>query len=94
MGADATGAPRQDFRKLTDLALYRQLRDTGAFATPRIPRSDLTLDTAELTQVSCGIVQVIVAAQVTARVLDRNLQVEVAADTPFAAALDRLGLQL
>src|SRR6187551_1037812 len=29
---------RKGFRKLTDLALYRQLRDTGVFATPVIPR--------------------------------------------------------
>ena len=59
-----------------------------------LTEDDLTLDTAELTQVSCGIVQVIVAAQVTARVLDRNLQVQVAADTPFATELDRPGLHL
>ncbi|HWA27297.1 MAG TPA: hypothetical protein VG734_16710 [Lacunisphaera sp.] len=35
---------RRGFRKLTDHALYRQLRDSGAFATPRIPRTDLVLD--------------------------------------------------
>ena len=28
-----------------DLALYRQLRDTGAFATPLIPCTDLEIDT-------------------------------------------------
>lgn len=36
---------RQGFRKLTDADLYRQLRDSGAFRTPVIPRSDLILDT-------------------------------------------------
>jgi hypothetical protein len=36
---------RKGFRKLTDLALYRQLRDSGTFATPVIPRTDLELDT-------------------------------------------------
>lgn len=38
-------AQRQQFRKLADLALYRQLRDAGTFATPVIPRTDLVLDT-------------------------------------------------
>lgn len=42
-------AQRQGFKKLTDLALYRQLRATGTFATPVIPRTDLALDTASLT---------------------------------------------
>lgn len=36
---------RRGFRKLTDHALYRQLRDCGAFASPHIPRTDLLLDT-------------------------------------------------
>lgn len=36
---------RQQFRKLTDVALYRQLRDTGTFTTPVIPRTDLRIDT-------------------------------------------------
>lgn len=35
---------RRGFRKLTDHTLYRQLRDTGAFTRPRIPRTDLVLD--------------------------------------------------
>jgi hypothetical protein len=39
---------RKGFRKLTDLALYRQLRDSGTFATPVIPHTDLTLDTERL----------------------------------------------
>ncbi|AOS45774.1 hypothetical protein Verru16b_02862 [Lacunisphaera limnophila] len=39
---------RQGFRKLTDLILYRELRDRGTFATPTIPRTDLTLDTGVL----------------------------------------------
>ena len=59
-----------------------------------LAEDDLSIETADLTQVSCGIVQVIASAQVTARVLDRNLQVQVAADTPFATALTRLGLHL
>ncbi len=59
-----------------------------------LAEDDLVIETAELTQVSCGIVQVIASAQVSARVLDRNLQVQVAADTPFATALHRLGLHL
>lgn len=41
-------AQRQGFRKLTDLGLYRQLRDAGAFRTPVIPRTDLRLDTGRL----------------------------------------------
>jgi hypothetical protein len=36
---------RKGFRKLTDLDLYRQLRAAGTFATPLIPRTDLTIDT-------------------------------------------------
>lgn len=40
---------RKGFRKLTDLALYRQLRDSGTFATPLIPRTDLTIDTEHST---------------------------------------------
>jgi hypothetical protein len=36
---------RRGFRKLTDHTLYRQLRDAGAFTQPRIPRTDLVLDT-------------------------------------------------
>ena len=39
---------RLQFKKLTDVALYRQLRDCGAFATPLIPRTDLRLDTGVL----------------------------------------------
>lgn len=40
---------RKGFRKLTDLALYRQLRDSGVFATPVIPRTDLEIDTEKFT---------------------------------------------
>jgi len=36
---------RKQFRKLADVALYRQLREAGAFAAPVIPRTDLALDT-------------------------------------------------
>lgn len=39
---------RQQFKKLTDVALYRRLRDGGAFATPLIPRTDLWIDTGRL----------------------------------------------
>lgn len=46
--ARLASAQRQGFRKLTDLALYRQLRAVGAFLTPVIPRTDLRLDTARL----------------------------------------------
>ena len=42
LGSDS----RQRFRKLVDLDLYRALRATGTFTSPRIPRSDLVLDTA------------------------------------------------
>jgi hypothetical protein len=40
---------RKGFRKLTDLALYRQLRASGTFATPIIPRTDLEIDTEHAT---------------------------------------------
>jgi hypothetical protein len=40
---------RQQFRKLTDVALYRQLRDSGVFATPLIPRTALRVDTGVAT---------------------------------------------
>jgi hypothetical protein len=36
---------RKQFKKLHDVTLYRQLRAAGAFATPRIPRNDLVLNT-------------------------------------------------
>ena len=36
---------RQQFKKLTDVVLYRQLRDSGVFTTPLIPRTDLRIDT-------------------------------------------------
>lgn len=41
-------AERRRFRKLTDVALYRQLRDRGVFTTPRIPRTDLRIDSGLL----------------------------------------------
>lgn len=41
-----TTSQRQGFRKLTDLQLYRQLRDQGTFKSPVIPRTDLKIDTA------------------------------------------------
>jgi hypothetical protein len=44
------GSPqRQQFKKLTDVALYRQLRDSGVFATPVIPCTDLRIDTGNVT---------------------------------------------
>jgi hypothetical protein len=45
---------RQGFRKLTDLALYRQLRTTGSFLTPIIPRTDLPIDTEKQTPVEAA----------------------------------------
>lgn len=45
---------RQGFRKLTDLELYRRLRDSGSFATPVLPPADLALDTAKLTPVEAS----------------------------------------
>jgi len=36
---------RRHFRKLTDVALYRQLRRSGCFNSPIIPRTDLWIDT-------------------------------------------------
>ncbi len=36
---------RKQFRKLTDLDLYRRLRAAGNFATPIIPRTDLEIGT-------------------------------------------------
>jgi hypothetical protein len=46
--ARLASAQRQSFRKLTDLDLYRQLRARGTFARPRIPRTDLAIDTGEM----------------------------------------------
>lgn len=42
-------ASRHEKRKLTDVALYRQLRDAGVFRTPVIPSARLRLDTGRLT---------------------------------------------
>ena len=42
-------ASRRDFSKLTDVALYRRLRDGGVFDTPVIRRPGLVLDTGVLT---------------------------------------------
>ncbi len=36
---------RQSMKKLVDLELYRNLRAAGVFASPVIPRFDLTIDT-------------------------------------------------
>ena len=38
---------RLQFKKLTDVVLYRQLRDSGVFTTPLIPRTDLRVDTGK-----------------------------------------------
>jgi hypothetical protein len=40
---------RRAHRKLTDLALYRRLRDAGTFATPVLPRPRLRLDITTMT---------------------------------------------
>jgi hypothetical protein len=42
-------AQRRQFKKLTELELYRRLRAAGAFTQPLIPRTDLVLDTEHLT---------------------------------------------
>lgn len=47
-------AQRQQFRKLTDLALYRQLRDSGVFASPVIPHTALRIDTGTMTPVEAA----------------------------------------
>ncbi|WP_438482880.1 shikimate kinase [Oleiharenicola lentus] len=39
---------RQQFKKLTDLGLYRKLRNAGVFLTPTIPRTELRIDTDEV----------------------------------------------
>lgn len=49
--ARLAGEQRRGFRKLTDHALYRRLRDAGAFTRPIIPRSDLVLDSEHLSAV-------------------------------------------
>lgn len=36
---------RRQFKKLTDLALYRRVRAAGGFTTPVIPHRDLLIDT-------------------------------------------------
>ena len=48
------GEQRRGFRKLTDHALYRKLRDAGAFSRPRIPRTDLVLDGETLTAIQAA----------------------------------------
>ncbi len=42
------GGPRHHFKKLTDLSLYRQLRASGTFESPVIPRTDLRINTEKL----------------------------------------------
>lgn len=42
-------ASRREKRKLVDVALYRELRGKGVFATPKIPTSRLSLDMERLT---------------------------------------------
>lgn len=42
-------AQRQQFRKLVDRDLYRRLRDDGVFRQPRIPRTDLVIDSSQST---------------------------------------------
>lgn len=47
--ADRLGSPqRRQFHKLTDVRLYAQLRADGAFDQPRIPRTDLCIDTGRV----------------------------------------------
>lgn len=40
---------RKQYRKLTDVAFYRKLRDEGAFRTPVIPKALLRIDTERRT---------------------------------------------
>jgi chloramphenicol 3-O-phosphotransferase len=47
-------AGRREFGKLTDVDLYRRLRDGGTFAAPVIPRTDLSLDTEAHTAAECA----------------------------------------
>lgn len=48
--ADRLGsAQRRKFHKLTDVRLYAQLRADGAFDQPKIPRTDLRIDTGTVT---------------------------------------------
>jgi hypothetical protein len=37
---------RHEHKKLTDLTLYRHLRESGVFQSPSIPRTDIQIDTA------------------------------------------------
>jgi hypothetical protein len=43
------GEQRQQFRKLTDLTRYRELRASGAFDSPLIPMTHLRIDTERFT---------------------------------------------
>jgi hypothetical protein len=45
---------RQQFRKLTDLELYRQLREAGVFLSPTIPRTELRIDTETVDPQTAG----------------------------------------
>jgi hypothetical protein len=47
-------ASRRQHGKLVDLALYRQLRAAGVFATPRIPETRLRLDTTRFNPTSAA----------------------------------------
>jgi hypothetical protein len=55
---------RQQFKKLTDVVLYRQLRARGAFTTPLIPRTDLRIDTGQVSAAAA-------AAQIAAHIPQR-----------------------
>ncbi len=45
---------RHTMQKLVDLPLYRQLRDSGVFATPIVPRPLLVIDTESATPVEAA----------------------------------------
>lgn len=47
-------ASRREFRKLTDLDLYRKLRADGVFLSPVIPRNDLVVETSRGTPVQAA----------------------------------------
>lgn len=81
-------------RKLDGALRHGDAKALADDLSAALQAGDLVLDTEDVSQATMGILQVIVSAQVTARVLDRNLQVKVAPGSPFAEALDRAGLTL
>lgn len=58
-------ASRHEYRKLVDLALYRELRDARVFTSPVLPPSQLKIDTARFTPAAA-------AGKIAAFVRDRE----------------------